>query len=170
MGVILAIKILGNKCWPKCFLWKVRLHRVLSDIFDVKLISCTPDHIFEKIRLLNTGLYKGKWIWTVFFSNFRRYLLISVSYTPNFFYERKELIKADLPDTQNICLGRIENFLQASEKSFYLQKWSQIEICSEIPNPVWRVDFSKSQLFSLFLRLNKIEVSHRPNFFTSEKS
>ena len=35
-----------------------------------------------------------------------------------FFYERKELIKADLPDTQNMCLGRIENFLQASEKSF----------------------------------------------------
>ena len=54
------------------------------------------------------------------FSLFLRLNPIDASYNPNFFYEHKELITADLPDTQNVCLGRIEKFLEGFEKQFYL--------------------------------------------------
>ena len=49
------------------------------------------------------------------------------------FYERKEPIKADFLDTQNMCVRRIENFLQASENVFYLQIWGK----KSLSRPDW---------------------------------
>ena len=75
----------------------------------------------------------------------------------------------DPPDTQNICLGRIEIFLQASEKKFSLQNRGKIKVRVRNSQPDFESDFSKSQLFSLFLRLNEIDASYSPNFFYERK-
>ena len=82
------------------------------------------------------------------------------------FYWRKELGQADLPDTLNMFVKPIENFLEAFEKSFS----PKIGALSEYSNPILSFIFSKSQLFSLFLTYNPIDVSCGHDFLLTKIS
>ena len=47
------------------------------------------------------------------------YLLIGVSYGSNFFFERKNMMLENVLDTQNMVVGRQENFLRRLEVGFH---------------------------------------------------
>ncbi len=64
----------------------------------------------------------------------------------------------------------VENSLRVFEKKFYLKKWTHIGIGSQLPNPVLRPDFSKSNFSALFLQYNLTDVSYDPDVFTGAKS
>ena len=56
-------------------------------------------------------------------SLFLPYNPIGVLYGYDFFYWRKELVKADLSNTFNMFMESIENFLETLQKKNYLQKY-----------------------------------------------
>ena len=55
-------------------------------------------------------------------SDFCRYLLIGVSLDPNFFFECNCMMLENILDTQNMVVGRQENFLRRLEVGFHSLK------------------------------------------------
>ena len=56
------------------------------------------------------------------FVRFLPYNLFDVSYDPNFFFERKDMMLENVLDTQNMDVGRQENFLRRLEVGFHSLK------------------------------------------------
>ena len=75
------------------------------------------------------------------------------------------MILDKLPDILNMIIRRIENFLEAFEKRFRLQKTGFLKHSPVPHQPDSESGFSKIQTFVRFLPYNLFDVSYDPNFF-----
>ena len=103
------------------------------------------------------------------FVRFLPYNLFDVSYDPNFFFERKDMIINNLSDILNITIRHVEKFLRVFFQKVLGQKSEENIPFVAYVKPILRMDFSKIQTFVRFLPYNLLDMSYDSNLLSSVK-